>query len=142
MHSRLLLALFAVLLLAGCASRPDERIRQSSQTFSQLPPDVQQRIRAGQIDLGYTEEMVWMALGEPARRVERVDLDGRTQVWVYSRTQSQPRFSFGIGMGNYGRHSAVGTSVGVSTGGGYYEDEAMRVEFLHGRVVRVDYRRG
>lgn len=143
MHLRLCASLVTLLLLAGCASSsPDARIRRNPELFAQYPPAVQERIRAGQIDIGYTEDMVLMALGDPVRRVERMDHSGVTQVWIYSRQSSSPQFSFGVGMGSFGRRSAVGTSVGMSTGGGYYDDEAMRVEFQQGRVVRVDYRRG
>ena len=141
MHTRLAALLFSLLLLAGCASTPDQRISRAQAEYNQLPPAVQQQIRAGQIDLGFTETMVWMALGEPARKVERVSAEGTAQVWVYTR--SEPRMSFGFGVGSYGRRSSVGTGVGISTGGsGFASDEAMRVEFLQGRVSRVEYRRG
>jgi hypothetical protein len=141
MRSRIFLVLLSLVFIAGCASRPDDRIRQNPQLFSQLPPDVQQRIRAGQIDIGYTAEMVYLALGNPTRRLDRIDRQGQSEVWMYSRQSSQPRFSFGVGMGSYGRHSAFGTSISTSTYD-YRDDEAMRVEFQQGRVVRIDYRRG
>ena len=139
MSHRLAILLLPVLLLVGCASTPDQRISRAQAEYNQLPPAVQQQIRAGQVDIGFTETMVWMALGEPARKVERVSAEGVAQVWYYTR--SAPRFSFGVGVGSYGRRSAFGTSVSTSTGG-YYDDEAMRVEFLGGRVARVEYRRG
>jgi hypothetical protein len=83
--------------------------------------------------------MVLIALGEPAHRFTRVDQTGRTDVWVYRR--NAPRFSFGIGVGSYGRHSATSVGVGTSTGD-YYDDEALRVELQQERVVRIDYRKG
>ncbi|HLP24387.1 MAG TPA: hypothetical protein VK477_01825 [Acidobacteriota bacterium] len=127
------------MLLAGCASTPEQRIAQNQAAFAQLPPEVQQNVRAGRVDIGYTEQMVLLALGEPAGRFERVDQTGRSDVWVYRK--SAPRFSFGFGVGSYGRHSA--SSIGVSTStGGYYDDEALRVEFQQGRVTRIDYRKG
>lgn len=139
MHARLSLALIAVLLLAACSSTPDQRIAQNQAAFAQFPPDVQQNVRAGRVDVGYTESMVLLALGEPAHRFTRVDATGRADVWVYVR--NAPRFSFGFGVGSYGRHSA--SSVGVSTStGGYYDDEALRVELQQGRVTRIDYRKG
>lgn len=127
-------------VLAGCASTPESRIRRNPQFFAQLPPQIQERVRHGQIEIGDTEDVVRLALGEPARRVERVDQrSGLTQVWIFAR--QAPRFSFGVGVGSYGRHS--GGSLGVSTStGGYEDDEAMRVEFQQGRVVRIDYRKG
>jgi hypothetical protein len=139
MHLRLAIAFLSLVFLAGCASTPDRRIGQAQAEFNQLPPTVQQQIRAGQVDIGFTETMVWMALGEPSRKVERVSAQGVTQVWYYAR--NAPRMSFGFGVGSYGRRSAFGTSVSTSTGG-YHDDEAMRVEFVGGRVARVEYRKG
>ncbi|MBX3735998.1 MAG: hypothetical protein KF715_04850 [Candidatus Didemnitutus sp.] len=138
MHARLLFAFAVALFLAGCSSTPDQRIAENQAAFAQFPPDVQQNLRAGRIDIGYTEAMVLIALGEPAHRLERVDGAGRSDVWVYRR--NAPRFSFGFGVGSFGRHSA--TSVGVSTStGGPYDDEALRVEFQQGRVTRIDFRK-
>lgn len=129
-----------VAFLAGCASTPESRIQRNPEAFAQLPPAVQERVRRGQIEIGDTESVVLLALGEPARRMERLDQrTGSSQVWIYAR--SAPRFSFGIGVGSYGRHSATSVGVGTSTGG-YDDDEAMRVEFQQGRVARVDYRKG
>ncbi|MBA4136708.1 MAG: hypothetical protein C0518_05265 [Opitutus sp.] len=135
-----LFSLALIVALAGCASTPESRIQRNPQSFAQLPADVQERVRRGQIDIGDTEEVVLLALGDPVRQVERVDQrTGATRVWIYAR--QAPRFSFGFGVGSYGRHS--GGSLGVSTStGGYQDDEAMRVEFQQGRVVRIDYRKG
>lgn len=139
MKTRVLWLMIPLVFLAGCASTPGERVAQNQAAFAQFPPDVQQNVRAGRIDIGYTEPMVLIALGEPARRFTRVDQGGSTDVWVYRR--NAPRFSFGFGIGSYGRHSA--TSVGVSTEtGGYRDDEALRVEFQQGRVTRIDFRKG
>lgn len=139
MKTRVLWLILPLVLLAGCSSTPDQRIAQNQAAFAQFPPDVQQNLRAGHIDVGYTDQMVLIALGEPARRLVRVDQTGRTDVWVYRR--NAPRFSFGFGVGSYGRHSA--TSIGIDTStGDYYDDEALRVDLQQGRVVRIDYRKG
>ncbi len=131
------LALLA--FLAGCASTPESRIQRNPEAFAQLPTAVQERVRRGQIDLGDSESVVLLALGEPARRLERLDQrTGASEVWIYAR--QGPRFSFALGVGSYGGHSATSVGIGTSTGG-YEDDEAMRVEFQQGRVVRVDYRK-
>ena len=139
MKTRVLWLIIPLVLLAGCSSTPDQRIAENQAAFAQLPPDVQQNLRAGRVDIGYTEQMVLIALGEPAGRFERVDQTGRSDVWVYRK--SSPRFSFGFGVGSYGRHSATSVGIGTSTGG-YYDDEALRVEFQQGRVTRIDFRKG
>jgi len=60
--SLLLAAAALATILAACAST-DSRIRDNQSTFDQLPPPVQQQIRAGQVGLGFTPQMVQMALG-------------------------------------------------------------------------------
>jgi hypothetical protein len=80
--------------------------------------------------------MVRLALGEPTRIFSRQTETGATELWVYH--DNGPRFSFGVGVGSFGRHS--GTSLGVSTSsGGYDPEEKMRVEFRNGHVTAVEY---
>lgn len=40
-------------------------------------------IRRGQVDIGFTGEMVRLALGEPDRISTRRDTDGTSEVWSY-----------------------------------------------------------
>ena len=60
------LALPLALLLAGCAT-PEKRIQQNQDLFDSFPVAAQARIRGGQIDLGFTPDMVRIALGDPQR---------------------------------------------------------------------------
>lgn len=85
--------------------------------------------------MGFTPEMVIMALGEPARKFMRKTEVGDTEVWSYH--DDSPKFSFGLGVGSGGRGSSVGGGVGVSTGG-YDPEEKIRVEFRGGAVTAVD----
>jgi len=131
-----LLVLAAVTLLAACASTPESRIADHYGVFAEFPPDVRQKIRAGQVDLGFTPEMVQLALGKPARQFTSKNENGEAETWVYHKTG--PRFGFGFGVASFGRHSA--TSVGVATStGGYDPEERMRVEFRNGVVSAVDH---
>ncbi len=132
----LLLALGLSVFLAACSSTPEDRIAKNSALFDTLPPPVRQKIRAGEVDLGFTPEMVRLALGEPTRVFSRQTEAGAAELWVYHN--NGPRFSFGVGVGSFGRHSA--TSVGVSSStGGYDPEEKMRVEFRNGSVTAVEY---
>jgi len=132
---RLLSLLLVVALLGGCSSTPDTRIAKNRGSFDSLPAETQQKIRAGQVEVGFTPEMVQLALGEPDRVFTRHSDRGDTEVWGY-RTLG-PRFSIGIGVGTFGRHSSVGGGLGVSTGG-YDPEEKIRVEFREGKVTAVD----
>jgi hypothetical protein len=132
LHTLTLVA--SLLLLAACAT-PDSRIADNRSTFDKFPADVQQKIKTGQVDVGFTPEMVVMSLGEPARKFTRKTELGDTEVWSYH--DDSPKFSFGLGVGSGGRGSSVGGGVGVSTGG-YDPDEKIRVEIRGGVVTAVD----
>ncbi len=124
----------ALALLAGC-STPGSRIAGHQAEFDRLPAAAQQQIRAGEVDIGFTPEMVRLALGEPDRVFTRRTEKGDIEVWGYQ--DHGPQFSIGIGVGSGGRHSSVGGGVAMSTGG-YDPDEKIRVEFREGRVSAVD----
>lgn len=131
-----ILCLASVALLAACSSTPDARIAKNQAAFGGYPATVQQKIRAGEVDVGFTPEMVRLALGEPTRQFNRQTEKGTVELWVYH--DKSPRLSIGLGFGSYGRHS--GTSVGVNTStGGYDPEEKMRVEFRDARVTAIEY---
>jgi hypothetical protein len=131
------LCLASVALLAACSSTPDSRIAKSQAAFADYPAAVQQKVRAGEVDVGFTPEMVRLALGEPTRQFNRQTESGTAEVWVYHK--SGPRFSFGVGIGGaIGRHSSAGVGMSTSTGG-YDPEEKMRVEFRDGRVAAIEY---
>jgi len=127
---------FVLLALLTACSTPDTRIADKRTVFDQYSPEVQQKIRAGQVDVGFTKDMVLMSLGEPARIFTRKTEAGDTDVWGYH--DNTPRISFGIGLGSGGRRSSVGGGVEMSTGG-YDPEEKIRVEFRQGLVSAIDY---
>lgn len=131
------LCLASVALLAACSSTPDSRIAQSQSAFGGYPAAVQEKIRAGEVALGFTREMVRLALGDPTRQFNRQTEGGTAEVWVYHK--SGPRFSFGVGIGGaVGRHSSAGVGLSTSSGG-YDPEEKMRVEFRDDRVTAIEY---
>ena len=100
---------------------------------------MQRKITAGVVDVGFTPEMVRMALGAPTRVISRQSELGSTEIWVYR--ENSPRVSVGFGIGSYGRHSA--SSIGVATTtGGRERGESERVEFHEGKVTKVESSRG
>ncbi len=133
------LLLSALLLATGCvSSTPQSRISKNREAYSRYPSNVQRMISAGMVDVGFTPEMVRLALGAPNREFSRQTENGSTEVWVYH--DSSPRFSIGFGIGSYGRHSA--SSVGVATSTGDYDrDERVRVAFRDGQVTEIEYRK-
>ncbi|HKB92112.1 MAG TPA: hypothetical protein VKC60_16465 [Opitutaceae bacterium] len=78
----LLVLLVLVLGASGC-STVQSRINEKQQVFAQLDPSTQDKIKKGDIDIGYTPDMVYMALGEPSEKKESVSQEGSTSKWVY-----------------------------------------------------------
>ena len=133
MTSRKSAALLCALLLAGC-STVASRIDRNRAAFDRYPPEVQQKIRAGQIAIGFTQDMVRMALGDPDHVYQRTTAAGQSEIWGYS--SSSPHFS--IGIGGYGGSGNFGGGVGVSTGTYGPMPDALSVVFQNGKVVAVD----
>jgi hypothetical protein len=70
-------------LFASSCSTPEARIRQNPELFAQLAPADQDLIRKGQVAVGFTGEMVRLALGEPDRLTTRQTENGTSEVWHY-----------------------------------------------------------
>ena len=76
--------LITLLLTVGC-STVDSRIKEHADFFSTLPTDQQARLQAGQIAIGDTKDMVYIALGEPDTILTRTDQTGTVfDIWSYS----------------------------------------------------------
>jgi hypothetical protein len=118
-----LLLLGIACLLAGCSS-PGSRVAANRAEFNTWPPEVQDNVLAGRIDVGYSPAQVRMALGAPDRITTRKDSDGTSEVWTYG--DRSPRFSWGLGIGSGSRNSSVGVGVSTTSRG---RDTASRVVF-------------
>jgi hypothetical protein len=141
MRTKLSLLGVAVLLFATGCSTVDSRIAKNRDAFNTWPPAVQDKVVAGQIDVGFTPEQVRVALGEPDRVFSRTTNDGTSQVWSYR--DRGPRFGFGVGVGSgsFGHRGGTFGGVSVGTGGGYRDDEKMGVIFdASGRVSSIETR--
>jgi hypothetical protein len=126
-----LAATFAGLL--ACSS-VDSRVREQREVFDTWPPEVQERIRQGRIELGDTREMVNVALGDPDAKEFEETAEGLVEVWIWRR--SVPGFAVGLGTGrSIGDHVGIGT--GVEVGEPARREDAAVVEFdEQGRVMR------
>lgn len=125
--------LSAALLIAACSS-PSSRIEDRKSAYDSYPAEVQQKIAAGKVDIGFTKEQALIALGEPRRRFNRTSTAGSEEVWSYS-SKTGPSFGFGLGLG--GGSSNVGGGIGLSTYGSN-ADEKIRVVFVDGRVTAIE----
>ena len=137
----LLLAASLPLLFAGCATTPAQRINQNQPRFDSLPHAAQPRIPGGQIDLGFTPDMVRLALGEPQRILIRRTHAGETEVWLYvdvSRRYERQRADIdGLTLPGAPGARAVGGGAWINV---LQEREFIRqrVEFVGGTVFAVE----
>lgn len=130
---RYLATTLVVVALSACASTAS-RISDQQSTFDAYPAEVQTKIRAGQVDVGFTQDQVRMSVGEPTRRYTQQTANGESEVWAYGK--NSPSFSFGLGAGSFGSGVGGGVGVGSSTGGN--SDDKLRVTFVAGKVTAVE----
>ncbi len=87
-----LIGAIAVFALAGChptAGIP-ARIQEKSAAFSQLTDAQKRKIEQGVIEVGYTTDMVYMALGKPQKvRAEKLP-EGPEETWIYENFAVPP----------------------------------------------------
>jgi hypothetical protein len=123
---------------AGCVSSTESRIKKNQELFDSLPAQAQEGVRAGRVEVGYTPDMVLLALGQPDRRYMRATESGSSEVWAYA--SKAPALSLGLGIGiggRAGRGVGVNSGISVATGGDRTDDRA-RVVFEGGRVIAVE----
>ncbi len=75
-------------VLVGC-STPETRIRNNPELFNSLAPGDQDLIKQGKVAIGFSPEMVKLAVGEPDRIYTRTDAAGRNESWVYTSYTSR-----------------------------------------------------
>jgi hypothetical protein len=130
----------AALCLAGC-STPESRIRQNPEVFARLTPAQQDLIRKGQIGIGFDQEMVQLALGEPDQVRTRTDASGVSEIWSYTTYEGTDGMI--LYRGWYHRYYYRGDPLYP-----YYlsypyrrEREHFRVTFRDGKVVSIEERK-
>ena len=96
------------LAAVGCVSTPASRIKKDPQLFASLAPDIQTKVQRGEIEIGFTREMVRLALGLPRQVNIRTTESGEAEIWTYVNSRY---------IGNYE----------PSTAGYWYRDRAGRL---------------
>jgi hypothetical protein len=142
----LVLPLFALLSFTGCQT-VETRIKEKPAVFASLDKTTQDRIMEGIIGIGYSEDMVYLALGSPDQIRESVTADKHTLIWIYNSyiphydtafMMSYHRYPYGYpgyyrpyGYGYYYPPYALGPT--------YTEkEERIRVTFNEGKVSAID----
>jgi hypothetical protein len=139
--ARRLLGLVGLGLAVGCASTPAKRIQARPDVFAAFPPETQVLVRSGRVALGFTEDMVHMALGSPDRIFRREATAGNSIVWSYSDYHPVTRYdllpSTQYIRDSHGRVRAYPDWLWVDRTQ-WYETERMRLEFRDGRLIGIE----
>jgi len=120
----------------GCAS-PSYRIGKHPEYFNTLAPDKQARLRAGELDLGYTKQDVYLAVGWPDAKYTRRTAAGESEVWAYWAYEAdRPYDSF-----HDGRYPLGSTWRSYPGGHGWYRRSAyehLRIIFDNGLISAIE----
>ena len=140
MMPRILISTIVALttVVVACASTPESRIEENQEKFDRYPAETQAILRSGKVDIGYDQDMVRIALGDPDETSTEISDEGEMLIWAYIK--SRPRVSIGIGGGGYGGRGGLGgLGGGVGVGSGGTSEYTAIVEFRAGRVTRARY---
>lgn len=87
------LGLGLTLLLSGCETTSTNinntalrqlRIQDKAAVYAQLTPELQTKVTKGVIEVGYTSDMVYLALGAPSKKKEKTATEGTVELWSYN----------------------------------------------------------
>lgn len=73
----------AALTLGGCQSF-ESRAKEKAGVFDALDDPTKVRLEAREIHIGDTMDMVYIALGKPTEKQEKISASGRSGLWTYS----------------------------------------------------------
>ncbi|MEI8351960.1 MAG: hypothetical protein WCG36_06580 [bacterium] len=109
--------------------------------FAGFSAPVQEKVRRGEIDIGFSRDMVRLALGLPCRNQSRITEAGVTEIWIYTGMRYVSRLEPVDGGYWYrdraGRLRRSYDSVWIDRG---YQEEfpILRVEFYGGVVKAIE----
>ena len=129
----------AAVLLSAC-STINSRINEKGAAFYSLDAATRAKIEHGDVGLGFTADMVNMALGNPDVKRYRTTADGTAETWIYSSYYD--RYDGGAyvgyhrwgGWGGHGLYRMYWEPVYLPAGGSLPNDD-IRVTFRNGKVV-------
>lgn len=138
-----LLLLAAALGLAGC-STIDKRIQEKSAAFAAYPAETQENLRKGIVEIGYTPDQVYIALGKADDKRERITAKGREITWIYHSYEEDYRGTAMVGYRRLIAYDPVRKRNYV-----YWEpamvdvyrgriDERIRITFQDGKVAVIE----
>lgn len=135
----------ALVLLSGC-STINSRISANSALFDSLPLETQENLRKGVVQVGYTQDMVYIAMGEPNERRGMRSASTDKMTWIYNTYYHE-----WVGRVHAGYRRVVITNKDGKVIGIYHEpvyediyrdrkEERIRITFKDGAVGLIEER--
>jgi len=132
---------------AGCQS-VETRIKEKPEVFAQVDKATQDKVKQGIIDIGFTEDLVYLALGAPDQKRESVTATGRSVIWIYNTYYD--RYEGGI---SAGYHRSIYFDPYLRAYRVYYrpvfadtysqeKEERIRVVFKDGKAAVIEQTKG
>jgi len=140
---RFLLILATLGLLAGCNTF-EKRLTQRPGIFEALDAETQAKLRAGIIDIGYTADMVFLAIGNPDSRSDQITASERKEVWIYNAYHRDYHGVQHMGYHRYLRYNPVAKTyypIYVPILADVYTDRVelrLRLVFEDGKVSQIE----
>lgn len=142
MKIRLLLSLL-ILGLAGCSTF-EKRSAEKSAVFSTLDAATQENLSKGMVEVGYTPDMVYIALGSPDSKSEHTTAKGSEITWIYRAYYTEYQGTQTVGYRRY-----VSYNPKTKTHFVYYEpvrvdlyrdrtEDRIRITFSDGKVSVIE----
>jgi hypothetical protein len=133
--------------LAGCQT-VESRIQERPEAFYKLDRETQDKILQGIIDVGYNEDMVYLALGSPDEKRERVTENSRTVTWIYATYYTRYEGTAMVGYHRrvyydpYLRSYRIHYRPAFADTYTQEKEERIRIEFLDGNVTVLEQTKG
>ncbi len=136
-------AALVTLFATGCSTF-HSRSQEKSEVFNALDSQTQQRLKKGEIAIGDTADLVYIALGSPDERRSSITSAGEKLTWIYNVYWQEY-----AGTVHSGYRRIVIYDPGLKRYLVYFEpvrtdvyhqrvDERIRVELINGRVASVE----
>jgi len=140
----ILMTIALAFTLGACSSTPDSRIRRNQALFDTFSPEEQALIRQGIVGIGFTPDMVSIAMGTADQVRTRTVAQGEQTIWIYNRW-----FREYVGHQHLGFRRDMYFDPRIQAWRVFYTpvsaavfqervEETGRVVFMNGRVVAVE----
>lgn len=133
----------ALVGVTGCNTF-ERRAQEKASIFRSLDPGTQARLEARQIEVGDTQDMVYIALGVPDEKREQLTPTGKTATWIYSAYWQEYQGTRLVGFRRDVVYDAASKSYRVIHSPDYQPvyaprmEDRVRITFQDGRVTVVE----